>query len=90
MLHSPEPLDLCEGEKKALSVAQLGLPAVGICGIEGWHLAGTRDLHPDLDDVGLRGRIVTLIPAPMCGQIPRCTGRSSVLWRRCRPAAWPR
>jgi hypothetical protein len=43
-------------------VAQLGLPAVGICGVEGWHLAGAHDLHPDLDDVGLRGRVVKVIP----------------------------
>jgi hypothetical protein len=45
-----------------LSVAQLGLPALGICGIEGWHLAGARELHPDLDDVGLGGRVVNVIP----------------------------
>src|SRR5262245_12961728 len=42
VLHSTEPLYLCEGEKKALSLAQLGLPAIGICGIEGWHPAGAR------------------------------------------------
>ena len=62
VLHSSEPLYLIEGEKKALSVAQLGLPAIGISGVEGWHLAGSRDLHPDLDDVGLDGRVVNLVP----------------------------
>jgi len=62
VLRTTEPLYFIEGEKKSLSVAQLGLPTVGICGIEGWHLAGARDLHPDLDDVGLRGRIVNVIP----------------------------
>jgi hypothetical protein len=62
VLRSADPLYIVEGEKKALSVAQLGLPAIGICGIEGWHLAGARALHPDLDDVGLRGRIVDVIP----------------------------
>jgi hypothetical protein len=62
VLHSAEPVYIVEGEKKALSVAQQGLPSVGLCGIEGWHLAGARELHPDLDDVGLRGRIVNLIP----------------------------
>jgi Domain of unknown function (DUF3854) len=62
VLHSTAPLYLVEGEKKALSVAQLGLPAIGICGIEGWHLAGSRDLHPDFDDVGLGGRVVNLVP----------------------------
>jgi Domain of unknown function (DUF3854) len=61
VLHSSEPLYVCEGEKKSLSVAQTGLPTVGICGIEGWHLAGAAALHPDLDDVGLRGRRVNVI-----------------------------
>jgi Domain of unknown function (DUF3854) len=62
VLHSADPLYICEGEKKALSVAQLGRPVVGICGVEGWHLAGSRELHPDLDDVGLDGRLVDLLP----------------------------
>jgi hypothetical protein len=62
VLHSTEPLYIVEGEKKALAVAQLGLPAVGICGIEGWHLGGAQDLHPDLDDVGLADRVVKVIP----------------------------
>jgi hypothetical protein len=62
VLHSDGPLYLVEGEKKALSVAQLGLPAIGICGIEGWHRAGSRDLHPDLDGVDLRGREVNVLP----------------------------
>jgi hypothetical protein len=61
VLHSAAPLYVVEGEKKALSVAQLGLPAIGTCGIEGWHVAGARELHPDLDDVGLRGRVVNVI-----------------------------
>jgi hypothetical protein len=62
VLHSTEPLYIVEGEKKALRVAQLGLPTIGLCGIEGWHLGGARELHPDLDDVGLRGRIVNVLP----------------------------
>jgi len=62
VLHSTEAVYVVEGEKKSLAVAQLGLPAIGICGIEGWHLAGSRDLHPDLDDVGLSGRVVNLVP----------------------------
>jgi hypothetical protein len=61
-LHSDEPLWIVEGEKKSLAVAQQGYPAVGICGIDGWHVAGSRDLHPDLDDVGLRGRVVKIVP----------------------------
>jgi len=62
VLHSNEPLYVIEGEKKSLAVAQLGLPAVGLCGIEGWHAARSKDLHPDLDDVGLAGRVVKVIP----------------------------
>lgn len=61
-LHADEPLYLVEGEKKSLAVAQLGHAAIGFCGIEGWHLAGSSALLPDFDDVGLAGRIVDLIP----------------------------
>ena len=43
VLHSAEPLYLVEGEKKALAVAQDGRPAIGISGIEGWHLARLAD-----------------------------------------------
>lgn len=60
--HSNAPLYVCEGEKKALLLAQTGLPTIGITGIEGWHQAGSRDLHPDLDDVGLQHRTVYLVP----------------------------
>jgi len=56
------PLYLVEGEKKALAVAQLGLPAVGFCGIEGWHRTRSRDLLPDFDLIHLRDRIVELVP----------------------------
>ena len=62
VLHASDPLFLVEGEKKALSVAQEGVPTVGFAGIEGWHLAGSRTLHPDLDDVGLHARAVHVIP----------------------------
>jgi hypothetical protein len=62
VFHSDAELWCVEGEKKALAVAQVGLPAVGFCGVEGWHLTGSRALHPDFDDVGLRGRVVKLLP----------------------------
>lgn len=62
VLRTADPLYIIEGEKKALAVAQLGLPSIGICGIEGWHLAASQRLHPDLDDVGLHGRTVNLVP----------------------------
>jgi hypothetical protein len=62
VLRTADPLYVVEGEKKALAVAQLGLPAFGISGIEGWHEKTSPALHPDLDDVGLRGRVVNLVP----------------------------
>jgi Domain of unknown function (DUF3854) len=49
-----------EGEKKALAGAQLGLAAIGILGVEGWHVAGQMTLHPDFDAISLRGRRVEL------------------------------
>jgi len=87
VLRTADPLYFIEGEKKSLSVAQLGLPTVGICGIEGWHLAGARDLHPDLDDVGLRGRIVNVIPDSDVVRIPPCIGVCSGLRPRSRVVA---
>jgi hypothetical protein len=62
VLQSPAPLWCLEGEKKALAVGQLGLPAVGFCGIEGWHRAGSRELLRDFDVIPLRGRIVEVVP----------------------------
>jgi hypothetical protein len=61
-LEGEAPPWLVEGEKKALAVAQLGLPAVGFCGVEGWHVAGARRLLPDFDAIRLRDRIVELLP----------------------------
>lgn len=55
-------LALVEGEKKSLAVAQLGIPAVGFAGIEGWHAAGSRELLPDFDAIPLRHRAVELVP----------------------------
>jgi hypothetical protein len=62
VLRTTDSLYIVEGEKKCLAVAQQGLPCIGICGIEGWHLGGSAALHPDFDDVGLEGRIVKVIP----------------------------
>lgn len=61
-LEGPAPLWVVEGEKKALAVAQLGFPAVGFCGVEGWHARSERRLLADFDAVQLRGRIVELLP----------------------------
>jgi hypothetical protein len=62
VLHSAADLHIIEGEKKALAVAQTGVATIGIAGCEGWHEARSEKLHPDLDDVGLEGRIVHLWP----------------------------
>ena len=62
VLQGDDPLWLVEGEKKALAVAQLGLPAVGFCGVEGWHREGTAALLTDFDAIRLRDRIVELVP----------------------------
>jgi len=65
-LRGTAPLWLVEGEKKALAVAQLGLPAIGFCGIEGWHAAGSLDPLADFDHVRLTGRLVELLPDGDC------------------------
>ncbi len=56
------PLWLIEGEKKALAVAQLGLPAVGFCGIHAWHAARSRALIADFRHLQLRDRLIELLP----------------------------
>jgi hypothetical protein len=62
VLEAAAPLWLVEGEKKAIAVAQLGLPTVGFCGVEGWHRRGTTALLPDFDAIRLRDRILELVP----------------------------
>ena len=62
VLTGPQPLWCVEGEKKAVAVAQLGLPAIGFCGVEGWHVKGDRRLLPDFDALRLQDRVVELIP----------------------------
>src|SRR5215467_8825241 len=61
-LNGPAPLWLVEGEKKSLSVAQLGLVTVGFCGIEGWHSKGTDQLIEDFKYIQLKDRIIELLP----------------------------
>jgi hypothetical protein len=62
VLHGDEPLWVVEGEKKSLAVAQLGLPAIGISGIQAWHEAGSRALLADFDGIPLHGRTIELVP----------------------------
>lgn len=56
------PVWLIEGEKKALAGAQLGLTAVGFCGVDSWCRAGSRELIADFDYLRLTGRLVELVP----------------------------
>lgn len=60
--HGSAPLWICEGAKKSLAVAQLGLPAIGFEGIQGWHRRGSKDLLPDFDLIHLKDRVVELVP----------------------------
>jgi hypothetical protein len=62
VLDSTEALWLVEGEKKSLAVAQLGFPAIGLCGIEGWHTKGSPTLHHNFNAVRLLGRVVKIVP----------------------------
>ena len=61
-LQNSAPLWLVEGEKKSLAVAQLGLPAVGFCGINGWHSRGSQQLLRDFQVIDLSNRVVELVP----------------------------
>jgi len=62
VLHSDEPLWITEGEKKACCLAQLGYAAIGITGVENWHVKGTCVLLPDFDEIPLVGRVIELLP----------------------------
>lgn len=73
VLEGTDPLWLVEGEKKALAVAQLGLPAVGFCGVEGWHIKGSRDLLADFAAIRLRDRVVKVVPDGDCQTNPNVT-----------------
>ncbi len=61
-LHGRAPLWLVEGEKKALAVAQLGLPAIAFSGVEGWHSRGSQQLLLDFKRIQLAGRVIELVP----------------------------
>jgi hypothetical protein len=56
------PLWCVEGAKKALAVSQLGFPAIGFEGIEGWHYRGSTDLLEDFACINLMSRVVELVP----------------------------
>jgi len=54
------PIWVCEGEKKSLCAAQLGLVAVAILGVDAWHPAGRRELLGEFDAIPLTDRVVEL------------------------------
>jgi hypothetical protein len=62
VLSSTEGLWIVEGAKKAIAAAQLGLPAIGITGIDAWHVRGSRRLLSDFDAMPLTGRVIKFVP----------------------------
>jgi hypothetical protein len=71
VLKGREPLWLVEGMKKALAIAQLDLPALGLESAWGWRLKGSPDLLPDFDAVALFGRVVNIVPDPDAHTVPQ-------------------
>jgi hypothetical protein len=61
VIGSDAPVWCAEGAKKALALAQLGLPVVGFEGIEGWHQRGSSALLADFAHLRLQGRTVELV-----------------------------
>jgi hypothetical protein len=56
------PLDITEGEKKALKGCQEGLSCIAISGLWNWKIKGENKLISDFDRIALDGRTVYLIP----------------------------
>ena len=56
------PIDITEGEKKALKACQEGLHCIGITGLWNWKVKGEGKLIPDFDKIALDGRSVYLVP----------------------------
>jgi len=97
VLRGDGPVWFVEGEKKALSVGQLGLSAVGFSGAEGWHRSGAKRgsfqnlRSPPASDARSRGnsgedrssvrRSCASAPTPT-------TGRRYCRWPCCSASAW--
>ena len=56
------PIDITEGEKKALKACQEGLYCVGITGLWNWKVKDENRLIQDFDRIALEGRTVYLVP----------------------------
>jgi len=55
------PVYVTEGEKKALALSQLGVPAVSIPGVYSWKIKDTEELIPDLAAIPWSGRPVYIV-----------------------------
>jgi hypothetical protein len=56
------PLEITEGEKKALKACQEGLCCIAVTGLWNWKVKGKDKLIPDFDKIKLDGRTVILTP----------------------------
>ncbi len=56
------PLEITEGEKKALKACQEGLYCIAVTGLWNWKIKGKNELIPDFDKIKLDGRTVILTP----------------------------
>lgn len=56
------PLDITEGEKKALKGCQEGLSCIAISGLWNWKVKDENKLIPDFDQINLAGRTLTINP----------------------------
>jgi len=56
------PIDITEGEKKALKACQEGLYCIGITGLWNWKVKGENKLIADFDNIALEGRAVIINP----------------------------
>ena len=56
------PLEITEGEKKALKACQGGLPCIAITGLWNWKVKDKDELISDFDNIALDGRTVYLVP----------------------------
>lgn len=54
------PLWITEGEKKCMAAESAGLCCLALFGVSQWHVAKSKMLHPELDDITLEGRTVYL------------------------------
>ena len=56
------PLDITEGEKKALKACQDGLKCIAITGLWNYKVKGKDELIPDFNKIALDGRTIYLVP----------------------------